>query len=162
MFKAVVASTPVRFAAAIIFGSHFCDNRSVESGSPILFSIEIKPRRPTEKQSFLVDKRIGGRRTGFATERRNLPAISRDLAKVEAGKMDLYPEIFSLPRTIGEVCAVSKPIIKGLSDWRLSGLRRPSLRASRILLSRVCRKDDCCAVMRARTSPYGPPRGARR
>jgi signal transduction histidine kinase len=33
-----------------------------------------------------------------------------DLAKVEANKMDLYPEIFSLARVIEGVCAVAKPI----------------------------------------------------
>ena len=35
-----------------------------------------------------------------------------DLAKVEAGKMDLYPEIFSLPKAIEEVCAVTKPMVQ--------------------------------------------------
>jgi signal transduction histidine kinase len=35
-----------------------------------------------------------------------------DLAKVEAGKMELYPEIFSLPKAIEEVCAVTKPIVQ--------------------------------------------------
>jgi signal transduction histidine kinase len=35
-----------------------------------------------------------------------------DLAKVEANKMDLYPERFSLGTAIEEVCAVSKPIVQ--------------------------------------------------
>jgi PAS domain S-box-containing protein len=33
-----------------------------------------------------------------------------DLAKVEAGKMELTPEIFSLAKAIDEVCAVAKPL----------------------------------------------------
>ncbi len=33
-----------------------------------------------------------------------------DLAKVEAGKMELNPELFSLARAIDEVCAVAKPL----------------------------------------------------
>ena len=33
-----------------------------------------------------------------------------DLAKVEAGKMELYPEEFSLTKAISEVCAVVRPI----------------------------------------------------
>jgi two-component system sensor histidine kinase/response regulator len=35
-----------------------------------------------------------------------------DLAKVEAGKMEFIPERFSLGKAIGEVCAVTKPLVQ--------------------------------------------------
>ena len=33
-----------------------------------------------------------------------------DLSKVEAGKIELIPELFTLRKALGEVCAVSAPI----------------------------------------------------
>jgi protein-histidine pros-kinase len=35
-----------------------------------------------------------------------------DLSKVEAGKMELYPETFSISKSVGEVCSVVSPLAK--------------------------------------------------
>jgi protein-histidine pros-kinase len=94
--------------------SEFLANMSHELRTPLNgiigfseFLVDEKPGKLNDKQKeYLNDILNSGRHL--------LQLINDvlDLSKVEAGKMELFPETFSLPKAVDEVCSVISPLAK--------------------------------------------------
>jgi len=94
--------------------SEFLANMSHELRTPLNgiigfseFLVDEKPGKLNDKQKeYLNDILNGGRHL--------LQLINDvlDLSKVEAGRMELYPETFSLSKAVDEVCSVISPLAK--------------------------------------------------
>jgi PAS domain S-box-containing protein len=89
-----------------------------------------------------------------------------DLAKVEAGKIELFPESFSLRKAVGEVCSVAGPIAQKKQlqvvvsiDPELSGVTLDQMRFKQVvynLLSNALKFTDSGGRVEIRCGPKGP------
>ncbi len=111
---AELAVATERAQAADRLKSEFLANMSHELRTPLNgiigfseFLVDEKPGQLNAKQKeYLNDILNSGRHL--------LQLINDvlDLSKVEAGRMELFPETFSLPKAVEEVCAVVSPLAK--------------------------------------------------
>jgi PAS domain S-box-containing protein len=93
--------------------SEFVANMSHELRTPLNGIIGFSEFLIDEKVGKLVPKQKEYLNDILNSGRHLLQLINDvlDLSKVEAGKMELHPEVFSLPKAIEEVCSVVAPMV---------------------------------------------------